>query len=810
MISSRQVTLSLLAVLWQCGGAAHAADTDSAPADPSGGDALQEIVVTAERRPESVQKSSLAIQVLSAEALQANSVSEARDLTKLSPGVLIGRGGPAAQIYIRGVGDFTSTPITNPAVAVNIDGVYVSRAQAIDGNFYDIERVEILKGPQGTLYGRNASGGAINIITNKPRLGEATLDINTEFGTYNEVNGSAAVNLPLADTLAVRLAAQVVRRDGYATQGLDDDRHESGRLQALWHPNDDFSLLVSGDYTHIGGYGAAYVFKGVDPTLAASQAAEGVVLPTNPRSNGQDPAFQNLIFGIGKALGRCVPNAALASATTATGPAPIVGAPQGLCGAGMSSLLSPPGNALFGDHARIDNRFWDTSLEANWNLGLATLTVLPALRHVDNRYVSYPLVTYNDSAGRDPEFSESKSVETRLSNSNGPMKWVGGLYYFNEDQVAQTGSNGGLIIGESLNDYRLTTRSYAAFGQLSYGITDDWRLIGGGRFTSDHKTINGRNLTGYPGLPFVINQPCHGKPAPCLRDTFVGERNFTRPTWKAGTEYDLSQKSMLYFTVATGFKAGGFNPASLAGTANVASSFAPEKLMAYELGSRNRFLDDTVQINVESFYWKYKDAQEFFSTLNASGNTVNALSNAGAATMYGVDFDLAWHPTHADTLQLTGELLHTRFDRFSYVSAGALPNVTTGCAVTATTPFPTINCAEKPLPRAPKYSGTVSYRHSFFFSADQRIDVTLASQFSGRRYLTIDYTGASDAPSYFIEDFSVGYHHGNRWEVTAFVHNISNALNYTGAYTLPSLFRSLTLANVAAPRTAGIRLAARF
>jgi iron complex outermembrane receptor protein len=179
-------------------------------------------------------------------------------------------------------------------------------------------------------------------------------------------------------------------------------------------------------------------------------------------------------------------------------------------------------------------------------------------------------------------------------------------------------------------------------------------------------------------------------------------------------------------------------------------------------------------------------------------------------TEHGFLIDIAWHPTRADTLHLAAELLHTKFDQFAYVPAGALPNDTTGCAVSATTPFPTINCAGELLPRAPEYSGTLSYTHSFFVSGDQRIDATVAAQFSGRRFLTIDYTEASDAPSYVIEDFSVAYHPGDKWEVTAFVHNISDALNYTGAYTLPSLFRSLTLANVAAPRAAGVRLSAHF
>ncbi len=146
--------------------AGAAADTS-----PSGTTTLSEVVITAEHKVQSVQKSSLAIDVLSAPALKDAGVSQIRDITALEPGVIVGQGGPATQIYIRGIGDFGSTPTTNPAVATYIDGAFVARGTALEGNFYDISRVEVLKGPQGTLYGRNTSGGALNILTNAPVLG---------------------------------------------------------------------------------------------------------------------------------------------------------------------------------------------------------------------------------------------------------------------------------------------------------------------------------------------------------------------------------------------------------------------------------------------------------------------------------------------------------------------------------------------------------------------------------------------------------------------------------------------------------------
>jgi iron complex outermembrane receptor protein len=201
-----------------CGATAVAAGPEAgdiatpAPADDG---TLAEIVITAERREETLQKSSVALQVVSQAELQNAGVVQMRDLTTVVPGLQIANGGAATQIYIRGVGDFGSTPITNPAVATNLDGVYIARPQGVEGNFFDIARVEVLKGPQGTLYGRNASGGAINIITARPSLDEFGGYGDIEFGNYNKVLAEGAVNLPVTAEFALRASAQAESREGY-------------------------------------------------------------------------------------------------------------------------------------------------------------------------------------------------------------------------------------------------------------------------------------------------------------------------------------------------------------------------------------------------------------------------------------------------------------------------------------------------------------------------------------------------------------------------------------------------------------------
>lgn len=279
--------------------AAVAAPAAAQDAESPTAGTLSEVVITAERRTSSVQKSSLAIQVLSAERLADGGVTQVRDLTSITPGVNIGQGGPATQIYVRGVGDFGSSPTFNPAVATYIDGVYVPRANAIEGNLYDLSRVEVLKGPQGTLYGRNAAGGALNILTNTAQLGRTNGAINVEMGNYNAATVDGFLNIAVNDTLAVRGAFQASKRDGYSSMGFDDDDKHAFRGSINWKPSDNFSLKVNGAYTHVGGIGPGYNFTPVlDPTLRTQLEGLGIKIPTSSRISITDPRAAQVILGI--------------------------------------------------------------------------------------------------------------------------------------------------------------------------------------------------------------------------------------------------------------------------------------------------------------------------------------------------------------------------------------------------------------------------------------------------------------------------------------------------------------------------------
>jgi iron complex outermembrane receptor protein len=784
---------------------------------------LEEIVITAQRREESQQKTSLALQVLSSKELADAGVVQVRDLSSVVPGLEIGQGGNATQIYIRGVGDFGATPITNPAVAFNVDGIYVARSQAVEGNMYDVSRIEVLKGPQGTLYGRNASGGAINVITNKPSLDGFGGYGELEVGNYGEVMVNGAVNLPVSSQFALRASIQDVSRKGYLSDGGDDDHHRSARLQALWK-NDVVSALLVGEYTHVGGVGPDYA------ALTTASRDGG-----SPWTEVLSPSVAAYYYQAAAAQGYCAPGGFFPTVVNpgkcpALAPYPTPPFPAGTLGPYTSLVTYPTGQQY------TDNQFWNVHSDIQVDLGFATLTLLPAVQAAQMNYDSFPLgLHYTD----DPDTSKAESFEARLGNNSQQLKWVGGLYYFRQTQDSSEIVNGGLYQNNNYVDNQ-STRSAAAFGELTFSLTDATRLIGGARYTNDKRTIDG-SVTAIPPsvnfLPTPATLNCYlGLPNPCLLETYTGDKTFTKFTWKVGVEQDLTPVNMLFATASTGFKAGGFDEsAGLTTGSHEALSFNPENLTAFEFGSRNRFLDNRLQINAEAFYWKYKDHQEPRITVDGFGTLSFDYENAGDATLYGLDLDMIAKPTQADTVRATAEYLHSVYNTFEYnvpLDVTGAPFVrgagngftsfntlsplaaTTACNVSTITTGALaggahVDCSGFPLTHAPKWSGSLGYDHRFGLPAGYSITLAAEAQFASSRYLAIDFLPQELAPGYISENaYLTLASAGDKWSLALFGRNLSNRAIYTGAYEGP--IGSIVAADIEPPRTYGARVRVNF
>jgi iron complex outermembrane receptor protein len=278
-------TLGIVATISGASAWAQAAD------EPASGE-LGEIIVTAQHRSEDLQKTPLAITAVTAAAIDAQGIVDPVGLQDLVPSLnIVERGGTGTNIAIRGLVTNTTAPQGGPSVAVNVDDIFVARTQATDANFYDISRIEVLRGPQGTLYGKNSTAGAINIITNDPTQTFGA-NVAVETGDYATIKTAGMVNVPITDTLAIRAAFQTVKHDGYIGE-LDDADSYAARVKVLYEPITDLSFLLTVHYNHIGGRG---------PTDVGYSLAPGAVNPSNPWTQNLYPAdagrLHNELYGV--------------------------------------------------------------------------------------------------------------------------------------------------------------------------------------------------------------------------------------------------------------------------------------------------------------------------------------------------------------------------------------------------------------------------------------------------------------------------------------------------------------------------------
>ncbi|MPT49054.1 MAG: TonB-dependent receptor [Sphingobium sp.] len=747
----------------------------TANGDPESGihaqSGIADIIVTATRRAENIQKAALSIQSLDSAALTRAGVTRPEDLASIAAGVNIGTGGNNPQTYIRGVGNYATDAYAEGAVAYNIDGAYISRPWATRGLFFDVDRVEVLKGPQGTLYGRNASGGAINILSKRPQLDQTTGFVELEAGNFDLFRASAAVNLPISSTLALRAAGQILQRDGYLSDGSEDEKSQSARLSLLWEPAPNFSALVIGSYQHVYGKGAG-----------------AVVFPLREKN---------------KWTGAADPKA---TAIFTSEP-------------GIGSLITHPETDGF---LNID--VYGISAELNYDFGPAQLTILPAYREAkmsDQTYV--PGFRVNDRP-----HDKQTSVEARLGGSSNALKWVLGGYYFNEDQTNQNGERL-LFVEQGVNtqivgNFDSNIRSYAGFGQATLSITDGIRLTGGLRYTYERKAQSGLSSTySFPnetgGCALGNFDPTTPTPPLFCRVDIplTGHLVYKNWTYKVGAEADIGPQSMAYINYSTGFKSGGFFAAPQPNT------FRPEKLRALEVGVKNRFFDNMLQLNIEGFYWKYKDHQEaHLGPTSLPGFFTFITENAGAAKSYGADLDIIFAPTSNDNLSFKVQYNKTKYDSFLYTNNSAILGApVTGCNVGALTTDGTqsIDCSGFQLVRSPTWSGTARYSHIFDLNNGDTLELAGNVQFSSGYYLSIDFLKDGYQDSYALGDLDVTYTTaGGKLAMTAYVHNVTKEAIATQGFRSPFISSAnpvldgspLFLSSLRAPRTFGARIRYSF
>jgi iron complex outermembrane receptor protein len=732
---------------------------------------LEEIIVTAERRSESSQTAPIALTVITGQEIADQGISQPEDLNKLVPGLTL-TNTPITNISIRGVGAITEfDSLAQLGVTVATDGVFIDRVTEVAGNFFDLSRVEVLLGPQGTLYGRNATGGAVNLITNKPTQTFGG-DFQEELGNFNLRRTTGAVNVPVSNDLALRFAFYDSKRDGYLTDGFDDEDMRAGRIHALWTPNNDISLLLTFEASRIGGQGVGNVFENMG--LVGAQYSP-TALTLRPLADVPGP----------------------------NGPEPI---------------RSP-----YPSYQDFDNR--TARAQFDWNLGFATLTVIPGYRNQRFSYQNGTVQGGLDSTGSSNQYTG----EVRLSHQDSKWTWTVGA--FSLDEHVDFSFNAAFVFfdlpmfnayataDQFLNTPNYDTRSDAAFGELTYSFTDRLRGIFGARYTTETNTGELNNKwygEGFniPGHSTMAIDPLTGVPNFLYAYDTDAYQHAVHTTGKAGLEYDLAPKSLLYATVSTGFKGGGFGLAPPPQT-----EYKPEYLTAYTLGIKNRFFNDTLQFNAELYLWDYKDQQVAVIVNDIYGGKEQITVNAGSSTLDGLDLSLLWAPTAHDRFGAHAQYEHAVFGSYNVVSGlGASSTTPSGCSFAPTTvngikAF-NENCAGLHLPFTPHVSGIVNYAHTFVLPVGS-LDLGGDVHFATEQQTQVSQSSLYTEHGYGIFDANLEYAAPKgTWSVTGYVRNIANRLVYDNQGQdnfSPAIPVNLqTVSYILPPRTFGVILKAHF
>lgn len=705
---------------------------------------LEELVVTAQRRAENVQSVPISITAVSAAELKRNGVNDVSRLEMITPGFTFGRSGSDARPAIRGVRTETISAPNDPTIGFYLDGVYQSRAQQALIPLFDMERVEIQRGPQGTLYGRNTFGGNIAVMTQAPKA-DFSAGLSGEIGDYNLRRVEGFVNLPVNDKLQFRFAGTRAKQDGYVTSTKNPDlnifeKDEVALRGAVrFAPTDSFeALLRAGYWLNKGDGGGAYGYKVlgtlVNPTTGA-RSLYGVAAPYNP--------------------------------TVRDGVVDQYGADIGV------PVTSDPykNDWDYRPFERTEEKY--VTLQLSKDLGdvavLRSITGYTRFRSnrsadLDQSSVVFPaagiVAGFAGSGYQQNDTNvESTSQELQLaSKSSKPLQWIVGGYALH-DKISEPYSQYYTAPSATAVDSRtitqLDTNAYAAYAQASYYVVPDkLRLTGGVRYTSETKQYDIANFT-IPQTGGVVSG------APTRTTSAKGAPDFKKTIFRVGAEYFATDQSMVYANASTGFRSGGLNNNS--SNALIPASFGPEEVTAYEVGSKNRFLDNRLQINAAAYYYEFKQLQ--ISILDAATN-LSYVRNAGAATSKGAEISVEARPTNALRLSGSISLSKARYDDY------ARPND----FWTATNGDPrTVNLAGNKIPMSPSFKSTLGVSYEFSLG-DAGSLTPYASWVHSSSYYTNDYNTVldrEDGYDKFDANLSWGSADG-RYSAELYVHNITD------------------------------------
>jgi outer membrane receptor protein involved in Fe transport len=653
---------------------------------------IEEVIVTSQKRAENIRDVPISVSALDGEALKTNNIANMNDLSLYTPNVKFQVTPNSTFINIRGLGTGENRGFEQ-SVGLVIDGVYYGRGDFMLGGTLDMSRIEVLRGPQGTLFGKNTIAGALNIATGQPE-NEFHGDVDAMTGDFNHQRYRGAITGPLTDTLSWRLAFQDETRDGYIFNTAVDEFHanldnQMARAKLLWEPTDNFSATLGFDVNEVSQRGDGYqISHVVGDHLEVYQSAD-------PEAEADGNNFQ-----------------------------------------------ASTDDERSGGTREISGQ----TLNLSWDIGDYNLTAITGLADMDVRQDvdadfsahRFLFLGYLDTY-------EQFSQELRLTSPPGDIEYVAGLYYFRSRFKVNTsiesyadgapiflgpafgapaaasgilsGPLGGIVgtlTGPIIDDasrksFDQTATAWAGFGQATWYVTDRWSLIGGLRYGKETKDVDMKLTFDNTGL---LYSQILGEAPYDVQDS----RTETDFSPKFSTKFDFNDDINVYATYAEGFKSGGFN-AQAPTDENI--QFEPEEATTYELGSKMRLLDGAMTLNIGLFSTDFNNLQ-----VTIFNGTQFIVGNAATARTQGFEFDGMWLPFENAMMTFSGG-----FTDATYVSypdgpcwadgdGEAGPNPRERSEPIESTPDPTDSqCFQdlsgEPLTRAPKWNGSLGFDYGF-------------------------------------------------------------------------------------------------
>ena len=725
----------------------EAEPVEQADADQQG----NAIVVTARRREESLQETPVAISAFSAETLDERQVQTTQDLERITPSLQFKPAGQlsgnsaSSVVFIRGIGQLDPTAAVDPGVGIYIDEVYVGRAVGGTIEFGDIASVEVLRGPQGTLFGRNTIGGAILVRTREPEFGEFSGRARFRVGTDDLYEGFAALNIPLTDTAAARVSGGFRKRDGYvirAFDGLDLGNEDVTTLNAAfrWEPVSSFEISLRADYTKRDENGAPFTFAGINeraPIPAIVSVAAGCPGATMPFPGTPSPGAPNVPM---------INDSRCANDFYDMGP---------FTNGGTADVLST-------------SEIWGVSGTARYELtDDFTLKSITAYRSTESRGIrdadNTPFVIITTDVGAE---SKQFSQELQLQYDSGPVSAIIGGYYFDEDTFERATVPlafppsppviASLLAGgpgsRDLQYSDLETRSLAGFGEVSVDVTDRLELSGGLRYTEDRKTYQGTVMNLFPAtLPDPNPLPTLAIPegGPLFIYDEPNRETFTALTGSASARYEVAEWLNAYLSYSRSFKSGGFNTRYNAPPPGfVPVPFDEETVDSYEIGTKMDF--GAATLNLAAFQADYTDIQLIFRQ-----GVVPLLFNAGEARIRGFEAEASYRPL--------GGLV---FDAAISILDDEIRTITAVPGATATV------APGDDLPLTPSFQGNFGIGYEFEFGGRYTLTPRFDGSYSSKVVFITGSVPEIEQEAYFVGNASLKLGIDDRWAITGGVNNL--------------------------------------